>query len=129
MTRNSTIEQSKQLPTIADVYYDGVRFSAGSLEVARTIEGRRISEWLRIIRARARECAGRRAVAAEARVIGVGGVNICRIRTADRDRDSVENRDRISRQNLGAVAAQRNVGSKIKLSVAARSVKFQRCIS
>ena len=61
---------------------------------------------LRIIRACAGECAGRRVVAAEAGVIGVwnfageAGVNIRRLWAADGDHDIVENGDRISRQDL-----------------------------
>ena len=41
----------------------------------------------------------------------------------------VENGDRISCQNLCAVAAKRDVGDEIELAVAARRVKFQRRIS
>ena len=76
------------------------------------------------------ECAGGRAVTApRLGVIGVVGVNIGRICTADGDHDIVENGDRIRRQNLHAVAAKRDVGHKIKLAVAARRVKFQCRIS
>ena len=60
------------------------------------------------------------AVAAEAGIIGVVGENIGRIWAADGDHDIVENGDRISRQNLCAVAAKRDVGNKIKLAVAPR---------
>ena len=54
--------------------------------------------------------------------------NIGRIWAADGDHDIVENGDRISRQNLCAVAAKRDVGNEIKLAVAPRRVKFQRRI-
>ncbi len=78
------------------------------------------------MRSCARERAGSRAVTAEARVIGVVGVNIGCICAADGDHNTVENGDRISRQNLRAVAAKRDVGNEIKLTIAARRVKFQR---
>ena len=68
-------------------------------------------------------------ITAEAGVIGVVSVNIGRIWAADGDHDIVENGDRISGQNLRAVAAKRDVGDEIKLTVASRRVKFQRRIS
>jgi len=81
---------------------------------------------LRIIRAGASKCAGGRFVAAEAGVISVIGVNIGQSWAADGYHDIVENRNRTSRKNLRAVAAKRDVGNEIKLTIAARRVKFQR---
>src|SRR5947199_6351210 len=88
-----------------------------------------------IIRTRTGKRAGGRAVAAEAGIIGVwnfageAGVNIGRIWATDGDHDIVKNGDGISRQNLYAVAAKRDVGHKIELAGAARRIKLQRRIS
>lgn len=73
------------------------------------IEWRRVAERLRIVRARAGERARRGAVAAEAAVIGIVSVNVSRVWATDGDHDIIENGDRISRQNLHAVAAECDV--------------------
>ena len=62
--------------------------------------GGAFAEWLRIVRARAGERAGRRAITAEAGVIGVVSVNIGRSCAANRHHDVVKNVDRICRQNF-----------------------------
>src|SRR4029077_6023369 len=99
------------------------------------VEWRRFLDWLRVIRSGAAKCSGGRAIAAEAGIIGVWGfvgessVNIGRIFAADGDHDVVENSDRIGGQNLSAVAAKRDIGNEIKLTVAPRRVKFQSRIS
>ena len=94
--------------------------------------GGALSERLRIIRTGASKRAGRRVIAAEAGIIGVISVNSGRIfvaDAADSDHYIVKNCDRIGGQNLRAVAAKRDVGNEIKLTVAPRRVKFQRRIS
>src|SRR5437762_7034440 len=133
-TRMGIIEQSKQLICAANVDYGGRNRCVWMNP--RPVSGRWRTKWRRlverqgIIRACAGECAGGGAVAAPfLGVIGVVSVNIGRIWAADGDHDIVENGDRISRQNLYAVASKRDVGHEIKLTVAARRVKFQYRIS
>ena len=84
---------------------------------------------LRLVRARASKRPGSGAITAEAGVIGVVSINIGRSWAADSHYNIVENRNRIRRQNLCAVAAKRDVRNEVELAVAARRVKFQYRIS
>ena len=84
---------------------------------------------MRIIRAASKRAASRAVAAVGAGIIRVVGVNIGPIWAGDRDRDSVENGDRISRKNLRAVAAKRDVRGEVDRSAATARVKFQRRIS
>jgi len=98
-TDHSSIEHGKQFTRVADVDCTtrpspGAATRRDSRWCRRGRAGRRrIRKRLRIIRAGAGECAGSRAVAAKAGVIGVVGVNIGRRFASDGDYDIVKDRD------------------------------------